>query len=322
MLGLLGVLAAALLASVPDLRVVVHDARQISPLWILSAVVLELASEVSFVVIFRLFFDRLPGRDARALAWTELATGALLPGGGTGGLAVGGWLIHMAGAPMRWIVRRSGGLFFLTSAVNSFCVMVAGLALVLGVPGPHDFGRAVLPVLLAAAATVAVAALPFTLRSRPNAPRWLRGISSGVEDAEQTTFTRRPSWRLAGALGYLLFDIAVLWVALRGVDTSISIPALVLAYNIGYLANALPIPGGIGALDAGLTGTLVLYGVAPAHAAAAVLIYHAIALWVPGVGGVLAYLRLRPRLLGARDCPRPLRPVFDDLRPVPEGSPP
>jgi len=130
-------------------------------------------------------------------------------------------------------------------------------------------------------------------------PAWVRGISAGVEDAEQTTFGRRPSWRLVGALGYLGFDMAVLWVALRVFGHAPSIPALILAYNIGYLANALPIPGGIGVLDAGLTGALVLYGVALAHAAAAVLVYHAIALWVPGLGGLFAYLRLRPRLLQA-----------------------
>ena len=28
------------------------------------------------------------------------------------------------------------------------------------------------------------------------------------------------------------------------------------------------------------------------------IVYHAIAFWIPGLGGVLAYLRLRPRLLG------------------------
>jgi uncharacterized membrane protein YbhN (UPF0104 family) len=125
----------------------------------------------------------------------------------------------------------------------------------------------------------------------------LRGITAGVEDAERTAL-RRPSWRLAGAVGYLGFDIAVLWVCLRAFGINPSVPALVLAYNLGYLANALPIPGGIGVLDAGLTGALALYGVAPAHAAGAVLVYHAIALWVPGLGGLFAYLRLRPRLLG------------------------
>ena len=296
-LGLLLALALALLASVPGLRSVADRIGQISPIWLGLAVGLELASDVSFVVLFRRFFDRLPGRDARALAWTEQATGALLPGGGAGGLAIGGWLIHLAGAPTDWIVRRSGGLFFLTSAVNAATVIAAGLALILGASGPHDFALTVLPTLLVGAVTLVVVALPAVIRSRPRTPAWIRAISAGVQDAEETTF-RRPNWRLLGSLGYLWFDIAVLWLVLRGLGEAPSVAALVLAYTIGYIANMLPIPGGIGVLDAGLTGALTLYGVAPAHAAAAALVYHAIALWVPGLGGLLGYLRVRPRLVG------------------------
>ena len=320
-LGLLAVLLLALLALVPGLRGVLHRIRHVDPIWIVVAVVLELASELAFVVIFRLFFDRLAGREARALAWTEAASGALLPGGGAGGLAIGGWLIHLAGAPTRWIVRRSGGLFFLTSAVNGAFVIIAGLALIAGTPGPHDFARPALPVILTAAAMLPVALLPRILRARPGGPRWVGAIAAGVHDAERTTFTTRPSWRLAGALGYLGFDIAVLWVCLHALGHAPSVPALILAYNIGYLANALPIPGSIGVLDAGLTGTLVLYGVSPAHAAAAVLVYHAIALWVPGLGGLIAYLRLRPRLLHApHPGPPPSSP--DLSNPLPEGAQP
>ena len=295
-LGLLGALAIALLASVPGLRGVLREIGHMDATWLALAIALEVASAVSFVVLFRKFFERLSGRDARALAWTEQASGALLPGGGAGGLAIGGWLIHLTGAPIEWIVRRSGGLFFLTSAVNGATVIGAGLALMLGATGPHDFAGAALPALLVALSIAGVAALPLIIRSRPNAPRWIRGISAGVSDAEQATLAH-PSWRLIGALGYLGFDIAVLWTCLSALGETVSVPALVLAYNIGYLANSLPVPGGIGVLDAGLAGALALYGVSPAHAAAAVLVYHAIALWVPGVGGFVAYLRVRPRLL-------------------------
>ena len=302
------VLAVCLLVSVPGLRGVSDRIGHLNPAWIIVAVGLELASDISFVVLFRVFFDRLPGRDARALAWTEQASGALLPGGGAGGLAIGGWLIHLAGAPSRWIIRRSGGIFFLTSAVNSASMIGAGLALMAGAPGPHGFARSGLPALLAAAATLPVAALPLLVQSRRHVPGWIRGISAGVQDAEKTTFSKRPSWRLAGALGYLGFDMAVLWVTLRALGHAPDAPALILAYNIGYLANALPIPGGIGVLDAGLTGALALYGVSPRHAAAAVIVYHAIALWVPGLGGFWAYIRLRKRLLQTAPAnPQPRR---------------
>jgi uncharacterized membrane protein YbhN (UPF0104 family) len=292
---LMMILAVTLLIAVPGLRPVVRTIRNIKPVWVIAAIALELGSCVSFVILFRLFFDRLRPPDARALAWTEQASGALLPGGGAGGLAIGGWLIHLTGVPTEWIVRRSGGLFFLTSAVNSASLILSSLALIIGASGPRTFTLTVLPMVLALLLTVLVAALPRILRSRQHVPAWVDGIVSGVRDAEQTTFAN-PSWRLVGGLGYLGLDMAVLWVTLKAVGEPVSVPALVMAYNIGYLSNVLPIPGGIGVLDAGLAGALLLYGASPAHVTAAVLVYHAIALWTPGIGGTLAYLRLRPHL--------------------------
>src|SRR5258708_4826103 len=70
-LGLLVALCAALLAGVPGLRRAVDDVSHIGLGWLALAIALELGSAGSFVVLFRLFFDRLDARDARALAWTE-----------------------------------------------------------------------------------------------------------------------------------------------------------------------------------------------------------------------------------------------------------
>jgi uncharacterized membrane protein YbhN (UPF0104 family) len=297
--GLLGALGLALLLAVPGLAGVRQEITQINPRLPAVAVALELASDVSFVVLFRLFFDRLPARDARLLAWTEEGSGALLPGGGASGLAIGGWLIHLTGVPTGWIVRRSGALFLLSSAVNGVALIVSGLTLLAGVAGPHDFARTVLPAMLVALLALAVLALPRILRFWRRAPRWIRGISAFVQEAEQITF-KHPTWRLLGALGYLGFDMAALAICLKAVGATPSFPALMMAYNIGYLANALPIPAGIGVVDAGLTGALVLYGVSATHAVAAVLVYRGIALWVPGLGGLVAYLRVRPRLTRPR----------------------
>jgi uncharacterized membrane protein YbhN (UPF0104 family) len=291
---LLGVLALSLLLSLPGVGEVLGgtDAALVA-----AAVALELASELSFVVVFRLFFDRLDRRDARAIAWGSLASGALLPGGGVGGAAVGGWLATLTGAPAAWTVRRSSGLFFVTTGINAIALVGAGLVLAAGAAQPRDFLRTWLPVLLAVAATAAVLAAPAVARrGRPRA--WVRGVADGIDDARRAA--RRPTWRLLGAVGYLGFDVAVLGTALSAVGGRMPVAGLVLAYLIGWLAAALPVPGGLGALDAGLAGALVLYGAAPAHAAAAVLIYHAVSLAVPAAGGAYALVRLRPRLRAAR----------------------
>jgi uncharacterized membrane protein YbhN (UPF0104 family) len=296
-IAFLVVLVAGLLVEVPGLAGVAHRIEHIRVAWIALAIALELASAISFVVLFRLFFDRLDGRNGRALAWTSQGSGALLPGGGAGGLAIGAALTRLAGAPTRWIVRRSAGLFFLSAGVSSLALIGSGIALLAGAGGPHDFLRVVVPTSVAAIGTLSIAMLPTLLGSGSRGPRWLRVLADGVREAEHELFTRRPSWRLLGAIGYLGFDVAVLWVMLRALGNAPSVAVVTLAYSVGYVANSLPVPGGIGVLDAGLTAALVLYGVSPVHAAAAVIVYHAIAFWLPGLGGLIAYLRLRPRLL-------------------------
>ena len=79
------------------------------------------------------------------------------------------------------------------------------------------------------------------------------------------------SWRLSGAVGDLGFDIAVLGV-MTATGHPLPVPALVLAYIVGYLANLIPIPGGVGVLEGGLAGMLILYGAPARSAAAAVLV--------------------------------------------------
>jgi uncharacterized membrane protein YbhN (UPF0104 family) len=331
-MALLATLVLASLFAIPGLRGVVPEIRHIGLGWVGLAVALELASAVCFVVVFRLFFDRLPARDARALAWTAQGSGALLPGGGAGGLAVGGLLARLAGHPTGWVARRSAGLFFLGGAASGLALVASGLALIAGAPGPHDLTRVVLPTAIAATGMLVIGALPVAVGAR-SAPRWLAALATGVREAEDIVFTRRPNWRLIASVGYLGFDIAVLWMLLAALGPAPSVAVVVLAYSIGYAANALPIPGGIGVLDAGLTGALALYGISPVRAAAAVIVYHAIAFWIPGLGGVAAYLRLRPRLLetSARDNTNSLAetstPASKEARddcayPDPETDPP
>jgi uncharacterized membrane protein YbhN (UPF0104 family) len=52
-------------------------------------------------------------------------------------------------------------------------------------------------------------------------------------------------------------------------------------------------PAGLGVLDSGLAGALVLYGLPATASVGAVLVYHAIAIWVPGLGALIAWLLSR-----------------------------
>src|SRR5262249_17689277 len=119
----------------------------------------------------------------------------------------------------------------------------------------------------------------------------LRGTATSVRLTRRTLL--RPDWRLLGAIGYLWFDILVLWACFEATGHTPPIAVIVLAYQIGYLANVLPIPGNIGVLAGSFVAMLVLYHVHAATAAAAAVVYHAIALWIPAVWGTVAFIRLR-----------------------------
>ena len=51
----------------------------------------------------------------------------------------------------------------------------------------------------------------------------------------------------------------ILWACFAAAGQTPPVAALVLAYQIGYLSNFIPVPGGIGVLDGSLIGMLVLY---------------------------------------------------------------
>ena len=281
------------------------------PGWIAVAAALELGSCLAFVVIFRLFFGELPAGAARELAWVEEGSGALLPGGGVGALAIGGWLLRRAGMSTRSIVDRSSALFFLTSAVNVAALVGAGLwfAAARGAGGSFDLVRAGLPVLGGLGATLAVLAIPRVLARSPQRgwPTWLIDLATGITRACGSV--RRPSWRLLGAVGYLGFDIAALGATLAATGRPVGAAPLILAYLIGYLANLIPIPGGFGVLEGGLAGCLIAYGAAPTQAAAAVVVYHAIAFWIPSLGGLAGFALLRRRLGAGHEVTRAPRRV-------------
>jgi uncharacterized membrane protein YbhN (UPF0104 family) len=285
--GLMG----ALILAVPGLRTVAHRVEHASPGWIALAVGLELASCVGYVVVFALVFPATPREVSARIAWAEMGFGAVVPIGGAGGFALGGWMLHQHGMSVREIARRSAVLFWLTSAVNVCALILAGLALATAVlPGPRDPLLTLVPAVVGILVLVGFHALP-TIAARSGrhgrVATALRATALTAKDTERVL--TRPSWRLGGALAYLGADMAVLWVSFEATGVAPPVAVLVLAYLIGYLANVLPIPGGIGILDGGIVGALVLYHTPAAGAAAAVLLYHAIALWIPTVGGAIAF---------------------------------
>ncbi len=308
---LLAVIAVVtLLPGLGNLRSLLAHAK---PEWLLLGVVLKLLSGLGYVAVFRMIFcRRMSWRVSTQVGMSELGANALFPTGGAGGLALGAWALKRGGMASEEIARRTVSFFLLTSVPNVLGVIVLGFALAVGIL--RGEGNLLLTALPAAIAVAAVAA---TLLAGRVAGRWgarahaggagepskrraaiaktLTAVAHGVR--ESLALLREGNVVLiAGLLAYLVFDVAILWAGFRALGASPPLALLALAYLIGELGGLIPVPGGIGGIDAGLVGTLLLFHVSITLAAGAVLVYRAIALWVPAIVGGVAFVALRRTL--------------------------
>jgi uncharacterized protein (TIRG00374 family) len=290
-----------------------------APDWLLLGAALKVLSGVGYVMAFRMVFcRRLSWRVSYDVGMSELAANALFPTGGAGGLALGAWVLRRGGMAANEIARRSVAFFLLTSVPNVTGVVVIGTALAVGVlGGERNLLLTALPAALAAAAVaVTLQAGRFAQRREDHQERGgqqkfsrrvrafrasLTALADGV--AQAVALLREANTILIlGLLAYLAFDITVLWATFRAIGPAPPLGALAMGYLIGELGGLIPIPGGIGGIDAGLVGTLVLYHVPLTEAAGAVLAYRAIALWIPAIVGGGAFVALRRTLRREADA--------------------
>ena len=266
-----------------------------SPVWLLAAVGFEIGSCLSYVVVFRRFFPEPPRPVSRQVAWIAMGAGAVLPGGNFSSAATTGWLLRHHGIGAARLVERCGALLCFLTLLGFFVNGAAGALLLVGVGhGPHDLAHSGIPILVSLFVIgTAVAAMIIGRRHHARAPAAARSVAASLHGAWQALWI--PDWRMLGAAGFLCLDMAALWAACRATGHPLGVLALAVAYFIGYLATMIPMPAGLGVLDSGLAGALVLYGFSPAASVGAVLVYHAIAVWVPGLGGLIAWLPTRGR---------------------------
>jgi uncharacterized protein (TIRG00374 family) len=300
-LAALIVVVGGLLLALPGLDDIERQLAHASVGWVLGVVGFEYLSCVGYVLTVMLAFPRGRVRPTARLGWAELAANSVLPAGGLGGLGLGAWILRRRGVPAARIARRSTVVFFLTSAVNVLVLVVVGLALGSRLlAGPHNPLLTLLPAAIGAAAIVltlagARAAERFAASSRrKRLASALASIAQGIGDTVEEL--RRHDWRLSGAVAYFAFDVAALAASFAATSHTPAIAVVVMAHLIGQMAGIVPIPGGVGAVDGGLVGALVLYGVPFASATAAVLLYRAISLTLPAALGSIAFLLLRRHL--------------------------
>jgi uncharacterized membrane protein YbhN (UPF0104 family) len=307
--------------------------------WIALAGLLELLSMLGFVVVFKLVFGaRMSRRQGLAAGLRALGASTVLPAGGLIGPAIGARSRGSDDGSLARLTRSAVAFVIVTNVPGMIVLAALGLSLGLGWPdGPHEAaltlpaGGVALAVLAAGwlarrpssstGARVTRASEPRTARSQ--IVGGFRLVCEGLGEARH--LLRAGNWKLVGALAYYAFDNAVLWAAFRAYGHTPPLSIIVMGYLVGSLSTALPVPGGLGAVEGGLIGALVLYGAPAAPAAGAVLLYRGISLSLPVALSACAWAfapgtirrPARPRR-SRRESPRALRTRrAPDLAPAP-----
>jgi uncharacterized protein (TIRG00374 family) len=305
-LQIVAVLGAAglVLLLAPGLGHVRHLLAEARPGWVALAVGLEALSCASYVVMFRpVFCHHMPWRTSWEIGLAELGAGSLVPASGAGGLALGAWILRQGGMPAEQIARRSVAFFLIKSSVNFLAVAVIGTVMAIGLAGPDQ--PLWLTAVPAVGATLVIAAVLVVPRFGVGAPvssdagrmrRALREVRKALVGgtAEAVAIVRsRNVLVIAGSVGYWAFDNAVLWAAFHAFGYSPPVTVVLMGYLIGQLGGLLPLPGGLGGIDGGLIGTLIVYGMPAAVTTAAVVVYRAVLFWLPLLLGGAAFISLR-----------------------------
>jgi putative heme transporter len=274
--------------------------------WIVVEVGVELVGCTAYVLLFHDVFShgayRIGYIRSAQVGLGELGAFVVVPTG-VGGPALRIWALVRGGMPFRTVMVRSviHAVIFNLPYIGAAIVLGTSVAVGLG-PGHASLAVALAPlgvviaaVLLAAAATLFVRAH----RDRSET-RWGRvgrdiveAVPIGVR--ELPARLRQPHLALE-AVGYWAGDCAVLVVAFRAVHGSAPLGVIVLAYMLGQLGNALPLPGGVGGVEPIMLGVLTASGVDIGLGAAAIVLYRFVSLGIQAVAGAIGAATLTAAL--------------------------
>ena len=315
----LAVTAAGLYVAWPALLETLQawpDLSTIHPGWFAGMGILEAGS---FACVWLVLAISLRSRRVFLIGTSQLASNAasrVIPGGAAAGGIVQYRMLTQAGLDAATVAAGLTAASVLITAVL-FAMPLFALPAILGsAPVAEGLTRAAwigLGVFVALA--IGTAALVSTHRPLAAIGRWVERVRNWVRrrrgraeshelpdrlvhERDAMLRTLGSSWwrALLGAVGKWTLDYLALLTALAAVGAQPRPSLAMLAYVSGAILGMIPItPGGLGFVEAGLTGMLVLAGVPAGDASLAVLAYRLVSYWLPLAAGGIAALAYRRR---------------------------
>jgi uncharacterized protein (TIRG00374 family) len=287
------------------------------PIWIAIAIGFNVAAYATYIALFK----AVVGGDALRLTWLEtyeinmagVAATLLFSAGGAGGVALTYWALRKAGMRRRDVARRMVAFVTLHYAFYPLALIVFGVLLRTGVLNGEDSVE--LTIIPAAVAGLLLVLGVLIALIPPDIERRLSPFARGekarafVKTAAKVPATLGEGFRFAmglfahpsrgglavlGAAGFWAASIGVLWASFHAFGVHVPLAVVVQGFFLGMVANLFPLaPAGVGAVDAGMIGAFVLFGIPEETVFPAILIFRLVSFWMPIPPGIVAFFQLR-----------------------------
>ena len=313
-----------LVAAGPTMLSALADLAGASPGWLLAAFGATVASMVAFAALRRYTLAvggaDVPFRTALAVSYAAGAVHTTLPAGAVFSTSYAFRHLRTRGASVSattWSMTVTG----LLSTLSLSAVGMLGLVLTTGTAGSMVLPAA--EIALSVAVIIALvrltrrpergihlayqALIRFNRIRRRPAQTGAPGLAAIVDDLRVIHPAGR-DWVRSGvlALANWALDLGCLAACCAAVGVHVSFPALLLTYTAGMAAaSLLPLPAGLGAVEAAMTVGLTVAGAAASPALAGVLLYRLLSTGSVVVFGwlVVATEHLRAGTSGHRSAP-------------------
>ncbi len=291
------------------------------PAWVAIAIGFNIIAIGTYIALFK----AVVGGDALRLRWSEtyeinmagVAATVLFSAGGAGGIALTYWALRKAGMPRRDVGRRMVAFLSLHYVFYPVALIVFGILLRTGVlEGKHSVELTVVPAAVAGVLLVLgllLALIPADLGRRVAAHAHgerAQAIAANIAKvpaiaAEGFRFAislfahpSRGGLAVIGAAGFWAANIGILWASFKAFGVEVPLAVVVQGFFLGMVANLFPLaPAGVGAVDAGMIGAFVLFGIPEETVFPAILVYRLVAFWLPIPPGIIAFFQLRKRVV-------------------------